>query len=157
MPVARASRRVLSSLLLLGTTAALATGCASSGVACPAIAWANQAEVRLTGSAQAVERVAWVELCDDSACSRSAEDPRDPDADDRLPMDLTYEAVRSSPDVWTMQLVMSAPDAVVLTAYAADASVLATAEADLEWTRVGGSAQCGGPGEADPVDLPIPG
>lgn len=157
MPVAGGSRRVLSALLLLGTTTALATGCASSGVACPAIAWANQAEVRLTGSARAVERVAWVELCDDSACSRSAEDPRDPDADDRLPMDLTYEAVRSSLDVWTMQLVMSAPDAVTLTAYAADASVLAVADADLEWTRVGGSAQCGGPGVADPVDLPIPG
>ncbi|MBP2456507.1 hypothetical protein ABID70_002030 [Clavibacter michiganensis] len=157
MPTARGSRRVLSALLLLGTTAALATGCASSGNACPAIAWANQAEIRLTGSAQAVERVAWVELCDDSACSRSAEDPRDPDADGRLPMDLTYEAVRSSPDVWTMQLVMSAPDAVALTAYAADASVLATADVDLEWTRVGGDAQCGGPGEADPVDLPIPG
>ncbi|AWF97229.1 hypothetical protein DZF92_06320 [Clavibacter michiganensis subsp. insidiosus] len=156
MPATRA-RRVLSALLVAGAIAAFASGCVGDGVACPAIAWANQAEVHLTGSQQAVERVAWVELCDDSSCSRSAEDPRDPGADDRLPLELADEALRSNPDMWTMRLVMSAPGRVTLTAYAADATVLATADADLAWTRVGGTPECGGESVAGPVDLPIPG
>lgn len=157
MPRAPRARRALSALLAAVALAAMASGCAGGGIACPAIAWANEAEVRLTGSPQAVERVAWVELCDDSTCSRSAEDPRDPGADGRLPMELTYEAVRSGPDMWTVRLVMAAPDRVTLTAYAADATVLATADAALSWTRVGGTPECGGMSVADPVELPIPG
>ncbi|WP_043668304.1 hypothetical protein [Clavibacter michiganensis] len=155
MPRAPRARRALSALLAAVALAATASGCAGGVVACPAIAWANEAEVRLTGSPQAVERVAWVELCDDSECSRSAEDPRDPGADGRLPTELPYEAVRSGPDTWTVRLVMSSPDDVTLTAYAADATVLATADADLAWIRVGGSPECGGPSVAGPVDLAI--
>jgi hypothetical protein len=156
MPAAPRSRR-LSALLVAGALAVVAPGCASPGVACPAIAWADEARIRLTGSAEAVARVTWVRLCDDIACSRSAEDPRDPDADGLPPLGLAYESLSTGPDTWTVRLVMATPDRVTLTAFAVDTTVLAEADADLAWTRIGGSAGCGGPAVSDRVELPIPG
>jgi hypothetical protein len=156
MPAAPRSRR-LSALLVAGALAVVAPGCASPGVACPAIAWADEARIRLTGSAEAVARVTWVRLCDDIACSRSAEDPRDPDADGLPPLGLAYESLSTGPDSWTVRLVMATPDRVTLTAFAVDATVLAEADADLAWTRIGGSPECGGPAVSNRVELPIPG
>lgn len=149
-----AVRRTFASLLAAGTLAVTAAGCAPGGVVCPAIGWTNEAEVRTTGDAEAVARVAWVRWCDDLACSRSAEEPRDPDASATA---LEHVAVADGPGTWTVRLSMSAPEAVTLTAFAADGTALTTADVALEWTRVGGSAQCGGPAVAGPVDLPIPG
>jgi hypothetical protein len=156
MPAAPRSRR-LPALLVAGALAVTASGCASPGTACPAIAWADEARIQLTGSAEAVARVTWVSLCDDRECSRSAEDPRDPEADGLPPMGPTYEAVPTGSDTWTVRLVMSTPERVTLTAFADDATVLADLDADLAWTRVGGSAECGGPAVSDPVELAIPG
>jgi hypothetical protein len=149
--------RALAALLAAGALAATASGCAGDDVACPAMAWSNEAEIRLTGSPDAVAQVAWVELCDGRRCSDSAEDPRDPVTDDTPAGYRDFEAVPSGADAWVVRFLMSMPEPVTLTAYAADATVLATADADLAWTRVGGSEQCGGPSVADPVDLPIPG
>jgi hypothetical protein len=151
-----AVRRALSGLLAVGAVAAAATGCEQE-VACPAIAWGDEARIELSGSPEAVARVTWVRLCDDITCSRSAEDPQDPDADGQLPLSLPYESVASGPGTWTVRLAMSTPDRVTLTAFAADATVLAEAETPLSWTRVGGSKECGGPHVADPVELSIPG
>jgi hypothetical protein len=156
MPRAPRARRALSALLAAGALAVAASGCAGDGVACPAIAWFNEAEIRLTGTPDAVARVAWVELCEELRCSTSPEDTRDPAPDDEPAGFRDFEAVPSGADAWVVRFLMSAPELVTLRAYAADATVLATADADLSWTRVGGSAQCGGPSVADPVELPIP-
>ena len=43
---------------------------------------------------------------------------------------------------------MTTPDSAVVTVLAADGTVLAEEERDLDWVRVGGSAACGGPMEA---------
>jgi hypothetical protein len=153
----RASRVVgLVAALVAGTSSVLATGCAEQ-VACPAIAWGDEARIRLTGAPEAVARVTWVRLCDDVACSRSAEDPRDPDADGHPPLGLPYESLPTGPGTWTVRLTMSTPDRVTLTAFAADASVLAEADADVVWALVGEPDACGGPSVSDPVELAIPG
>lgn len=157
MPRAPRARRAVSALLAAGALAATASGCAGGGVACPAVAWGHRAEIRLTGSPEAVARVAWVELCDGTRCSRSAEDPRDTPPDDASSGTGVADAVPSGDDAWVVRFVISTPERVTLTAYTADATVLTEADADLSWTRVGGSAQCGGESVADPVDLPIPG
>ncbi|TQN43198.1 hypothetical protein FHU33_2633 [Blastococcus colisei] len=54
----------------------------------------------------------------------------------------------------TVSYVMSTPDPVV-TVLAADGTELARADADLDWRRVGGSEECGGPMEASVV-VPAP-
>jgi hypothetical protein len=151
-----AVRRALSAVFVAGACAAVATGCAQQ-TACPAIAWGDEARIRLTGSPEAVARVAWVRLCDESTCSRSAEDPQEPGADGQLPLSLPYESVPTGPGTWTVRLTMSTPDRVTLTAFAAETSVLAEADADVVWALVGEPDECGGPSVSDPVELPIPG
>jgi hypothetical protein len=50
---------------------------------------------------------------------------------------------------------MSAPKAVTVRASSADGTVLAERKVTLEWTRVGGTEQCGGPMEAPVVRLRV--
>ena len=54
-----------------------------------------------------------------------------------------------------LSFVLSSPDTVVVTVLGADGGTLAEVEADLDWVRVGGSEECGGPGEASVV-VPAP-
>lgn len=48
---------------------------------------------------------------------------------------------------------MSPPKRVTVRAFAADETVLAERDVNLEGTRVGGSEQCGGPAVARPITL----
>ena len=51
---------------------------------------------------------------------------------------------------------MGTPDSVVVTVVGPDGAVLAEVHADLDWERVGGSEECGGPMAAT-VTVPAPG
>ena len=55
----------------------------------------------------------------------------------------------------TVSYVMSAPDSVAVTVVGADGTELTEVDADLDWRRVGGSEECGGPHEATVV-VPAP-
>ncbi len=68
-----------------------------------------------------------------------------------------FYAERIDADTWRFAVNMSSPDHVTAKALTASGEVLAEKEADLEWKRVGGSAQCGGPAQAPPIDLVVPG
>ena len=137
-------------------------------IACPAIGWVNMASVTLEG---AVQKVHTVQLCVAGVCSVTADEMQRldepltiatelPDAQGPAPTSAptTVPPIASRIDdhTWTFQVGMSAPKAVIVRARSADGTVLAEREVTLEWTRVGGTEQCGGPGEAGPVILSIP-
>ncbi len=68
-----------------------------------------------------------------------------------------FYAERIDADTWRFTVNMSSPDHVTAKVLTAAGEVLIEKEADLEWKRVGGSAQCGGPSEAPPIELTLPG
>ncbi|MDQ0734527.1 hypothetical protein [Arthrobacter agilis] len=82
--------------------AVMLTGCEPfAGQACPAIGWVNAVEIRLDGSADDVERVAWVELCDDLGCSTPAAPPAPPDDSPPPPPSLPASSARPAPALLT--------------------------------------------------------
>jgi hypothetical protein len=54
-----------------------------------------------------------------------------------------------------VQLDMTTPDSVVVTVLGPDGATLADLETDLDWRRVGGTEECGGPMTASVV-VPAP-
>lgn len=67
-----------------------------------------------------------------------------------------FHAQRIDADTWRFTLNMSSPDRVTAKVLSDMGEVLTEKETDLEWKRVGGSAQCGGPAEAPPIHLTVP-
>lgn len=165
-------------LALMAAAAALPlmlglASCASP-TACPAIAWSNSLAVSLDG---AVERVGMVEFCVENTCSvpaprpapstspvpgatpdANAVPPRSPEV--ATPSDPPKEpspfiASKADDRTWRFQLMMRTPEVAVIRARTAEGKVLAEREVSLQWTRVGGSGQCGGPSTAAPVTLTV--
>lgn len=144
------------------------TGCSPFG-ACPAIGWSNVVEVHLNGN---VSEVASVELCVDGVCSTSTPydsapfEPRQMTTlgPEQLPSISPAPAATYSPyfstrvdeRTWKFQVQISTPGSVTLRALSTAGTVLAEKDVVLEWRRVGGTEQCGGPGVAGPVSLDIP-
>ena len=152
------------------------TGCTGSfggfGFACPAIGYISLVHIELVGNA---DEVIDVRLCDhDGNCSALATDPRpvedaaldviDPDQLGEQPVEsspeptrveVIYFATKENGASWSVNMPFGVPDDVVVTAYRADGSVAGETSSALEWKRVGGSAQCGGPMEAGPVEVDI--
>ncbi|MCJ1707059.1 hypothetical protein [Microbacterium sp. VKM Ac-2923] len=112
------------------------SGCGSVfPVECPAIGWSNT--IVVTGPADGVSAV---DLCDERGCA--AESARRPDL-------LGIQPPSVDGTVWTFSLPdMSTPDVISVRATGTDGAVLVREGIAVEWTRVGGSEQCGGPGEA---------
>ena len=154
---------------VFGLAAMLLTGLALSGcaVACPAIGWINAVNVELDGN---VDDVAAVELCVDGVCAESAPVLRGTDEPlvlmTALPEDASTAVPSESPllfssenideRTWRISFPTQAPDSVTIRAVSATGAVLAQLDATLEWQRVGGSEQCGGPLEGTPIGLDIP-
>ena len=155
----------------------LLAGCAGPGgppVACPAIGWLNNLLVELEGD---VSAVAEVQGCVDGVCSRVVRPPTEPEVPPEIippaapggTIDETgqkshppreffspYMATPLDEGSWAINLDMDTPESVTVRALAADGTVLIEGEFALEWVRVGGSEQCGGPEEAGPVTLIVP-
>jgi len=147
--------------------------CASPNV-CPAIAWSNSLTVSLDG---AVESVGVVEFCVENTCSVPAPRPAPsasritgatPDADavpSRSPQVAApsisartpspFIASKADDRTWRFQLMMRTPERAFIRARSAEGQVLVEREVPLQWTRVGGSGQCGGPSTAAPVTLTV--
>ena len=103
---------------------AVLTGCGPERV-CPPIGWSSTVVVELAPE--------WTDS--EGASVRVADRPAVPVAD-------------GSAEVW---LDMSSPSTVQVAVLDAQGEVLAEREADLDWRRVGGTAECGGPTEATVV------
>lgn len=120
-----------------GLLALLLTACGpAGGTACPAVGWGRTVEVRLTGDWSAPP-VGSVRIECSPACPPLA--IRDEATGDPVPSDPLRRGVPFGAPV---------PDSAVVTVLAADGAVLAEVAADLDWVRVGGSEECGGPTRA---------
>ena len=112
-----------------------------------------------------------MQLCAGGACSELHPEPGTaaPPIVVTTPLDATGPATpvasptmapfysqRIDADTWRFAVNMSSPDHVTAKVLTAAGGVLIEEDADLEWKRVGGSAQCGGPSEAPPVLVTVP-
>ncbi|MFD2092456.1 hypothetical protein [Blastococcus deserti] len=125
--------------------AALAfVACSAGGsTVCPAIGWSNALVVELADDWSRLEGGSLRIECSSRCGYLIHEDGPSTDEDA-----LTVPLGRGRE---VFQLDMTAPDAVVVTVLAADGTELAEVDADLDWHRVGGSEDCGGPHEATVV------
>jgi hypothetical protein len=119
------------------------TACGGAGAtACPAVGWVNTVVVEFADDWPAVE--GGVTLRCEPACHQ-------PVLVD--PATATVDPAGGAPATATFD--MSTPDSVVIRVIGPDGTALAEVDADLEWERVGGSEDCGGPHEAT-VTVPAP-
>jgi hypothetical protein len=121
---------------------ALAFSACSAGATtvCPAIGWSNTLTVGLADAWPDVPGGSLSVECP-SRCGAAGDQ-------DRLSVPLTGRST-------VVQLDMTSPDSAVLTVLDADGRELAELDADLDWRRVGGSEDCGGPSVASVV-VPAP-
>lgn len=135
-----AGRRAISTTGVSLSLGFALTACAPVYVACPAIGWINELTIELEGD---VSEVAEVQLCVDDLCV--------PAEGGAVPDELTQVAPpsqSSSGDRWAFTTGMSTPDAFTVRVLSTDGTIRTEVEAAPDWVRVGGSEQCGGPGEA---------
>ncbi|HEY9324791.1 MAG TPA: hypothetical protein VIP50_07665, partial [Agromyces sp.] len=69
---------------------------------------------------------------------------------------LLFSTERIDEGTWRISFPTQSPDSLTVRAVAATGEVLAEREVTVEWERVGGSEQCGGPSEGEPISLDIP-
>jgi hypothetical protein len=144
------------------------TACAPPGVACPAIGYFSSAQIVLSEPKSGVQ----LELCDGEGCV-----PGPPIAPVDAPLVIATELPATSGDApavepdetpiedtgvlaiagngltgWNADFVGGQP-VIGYRVIGADGAVIAEGAVEVEWVRVGGSAQCGGPREAK-VELP---
>ncbi|MDJ1113576.1 hypothetical protein [Microbacterium dauci] len=108
-----------------------ATGCTSTEVTCPAIAYFATLEVRVAGAAASVDDVV---LCLDDVCATEG-------AASEVGI-VTTPPVRSD-DTWTF--TGEFPEGMTVRAVDAAGEVLVDQVVDVTWTRIGGTEACGGP------------
>jgi hypothetical protein len=162
--------RLLPAVALLGILTSGTAACSTPNV-CPAIGWSNSATVILDGE---VEAVHVVEFCDEGSCSvLPSEAPRGsmkslspapgPTAGAPVPtataappqIHRQYIGRKVDGRTWQFSALMSSPERVTVRALSANGEVLAERDVDLEWKRIGGSAECGGPATAGPINLAV--
>lgn len=134
-------RRWVGLTNVLGIAAVLGlTGCTTLGVACPTFGWVNELTVTLDGGNS---RVVDIKLCIADACA--------PVDGGYPPGELSQVALAEqdgSTDTWVFTTGMSTPSQFTVRVYDADGIALSGTPVTPEWVRIGGSEECGGPGEA---------
>ncbi|MGO2749804.1 MAG: hypothetical protein ACTIA6_07105 [Pseudoclavibacter sp.] len=149
-------RKTQLSAAILGLAAVpLLAGCSEIIGACPAVGWTNTVDVQFTGPAETIASIETMEVCGAGTCWEA---PR-PLATPTTPPGATeaYEGptIEVTDTRWTLPLDMDTPESLTITARSGDGTVLGSAESDVDWTRVGGTARCGGPEHAGIVDLAL--
>lgn len=132
--------------LLSAATVALVmslSGCSIIVGACPAVLYLDHMDATLTGSTPVGLQI---EACMDSECETSGE----PVLEDGAPFNIDFVGERAV-------RISSAPNSstVQLSAIDGGGDVQAKQTFDLEWTRNGGSEQCGGPMETPALTFHI--
>ena len=110
---------------------------------CPAVGWSDRLVLDLAdgwpaAGAVRVDCPSWCGLAPDSV----------DDGPDTVTVPLTSGTA-------VLSLTMATPETVSVTVLGADGAELGATDVDVDWTRVGGSAECGGPHEATAV-VPAP-
>jgi hypothetical protein len=143
----RSTRWIPGGVLVMSAALALAACREGIETVCPAIGWSNSLVVTLAGDWPPVEGGSVAVDCA-PRCGETVVRDGAPVDRDRLTAPLDTLPV-------VLHLDMSAPDSVDVRVLGPDGSVLAGLAADLDWVRVGGSEECGGPMEAV-VTVPAP-
>jgi hypothetical protein len=126
---------------LLAGLLAFAACSAGGSTVCPAIGWSHTLTVGLADG--------WPDVAGGSlAVECASRCGLMPDGPDQLSVPLTGGST-------VVQLDMTLPDSAVLTVLDADGTERAELDADLDWRRIGGSEDCGGPMAASVV-VPAP-
>jgi hypothetical protein len=121
---------------------ALVPGCAGEETICSTIGWQNELVVEFADGWPPVGDGVTIEC--EPACYTGV--LVDPEA-------ATVDPTAGRPA--TALLDMTTPESVVLHVLGPDGAQLTEVEADLDWQRVGGTEECGGPHEAVVV-VPAP-
>lgn len=116
------------------------TGCSSLGTPCTAVAWFNELTITLTGD---FVDVTDVKLCIEDQCA-----PVDGSQPPAALSQVKLAEQDGSTGTWVFKTGMSSPENFTVRVYTADGTVLSDTPAEPQWVRVGGSEECGGPGEA---------
>ena len=149
-------RRLRRGLVLAGAAvlAVALSGCTPFGIACPAIGYVSTVEVVLVGD---IVRADTVRFCDDEdrCSSELPPDSAPPTATPDPAEQLAYTAARVDTGHWTITVLTGLPTRGTATAYSAEGTVVGEATATLDWERVGGTEQCGGPMGTDPIELTV--
>jgi hypothetical protein len=134
----RPSRSAAISAAALLAGALSLTAC-SPPVACTDVGWSNRIRVTVTGDTAAVDRL---DYCAGFDCTPVPNTPP--------PTTPSHTG-----DIWTLYIDMTTPRLVHISALDASGAELATREFRLDWKRVGGTPECGGP-ELARISLDIP-
>lgn len=110
--------------------------------ACPAIGWGSQLFVELAVD-RPTARAVQVEC--PAPCGLPVPMPEPGAPEPTGPESATVELTGSTA---TVSFVLGAPDLITLRVLDGGGAVLTAAEVDLDWIRVGGTVECGGPHEA---------
>jgi len=152
--------RPLAALAVSAALLAALTGCSPS--ACTAIGYLYSVEVQATGE------FASLEVCADGDCLASSDASPEPTPESALPsgqpgqlpptfnVELPpFSLVERSDGAWTVDSLASPAEHLTVRAFDAAGTLLAEEDFDLEWTRTGGSEQCGGPMGTPPVEFSV--
>ena len=139
------------------------TACGGTAVVCPAVGWVSTITVRLEGDLTAVDDV---QLCTPEGCSVpevAASQPASPKSAvpsspvDTSPPTAPFDATRTAVNSWSFTVRGHLPAEVKTRVLARDGTLLTQQQVQLEWTRAGGSDECGGPMRTQPITLQLPG
>lgn len=122
---------------------ALAACGAGAETVCPAIGWSNALTVGLADDWPPVDGRSLLVECSSRCGMYGREGPPDE-------LSVPFSGAST-----VVQLDMTAPDSVVLTVLGGNGTELTQHDADLDWVRVGGSDECGGPHAAS-ITVPAP-
>ena len=133
--------RTALSLAAAAALLPLLAGCATPG-ACPAIGYVYGVDLETRGD------FATLEVCADDGCA-SAPAGEVP-ADEVAPFFLT-----GGDGDWHVESLTGTFDALTVRALDETGTVLGEQNYDLEWTRTGGSDECGGPAKTPPLSFSL--
>jgi len=159
----RSNWGVFRSAVVLMVAGLQLTACGGTDVVCPAVGWVSTITVRLEGDLTAVDDV---QLCTPEGCSVpdvAAPQPASPKSAvpsspvDPSPPTAPFSATQTAVNSWSFTVRGQLPGEVKTRVLAQDGALLAERQYQREWTRVGGSDECGGPMTTQPITLQLPG
>jgi hypothetical protein len=117
--------------------------------ACPAVGWSSEIRAELTGDwSPHPERTVRIECGPACEPLTLLPEPDGPETSIPTPPPMPTDSV-------AIRFLTPHPDSAVVTMLGPDGTVVTEVEAELEFERVGGSAECGGPMRAT-VTVPAP-
>lgn len=117
---------------------------------CPSANWHNHVSLTLSGDQAEYARVSTITACEGSKCVPLAPTFAKKTSDSSIL--LSHQGDGS----WILNVGSKPPASLTFSAFDSSGNLLAQQSSALNWTRVGGSEQCGGPMDSMKVLLQVP-